>query len=676
MMFLPQRALILALGIGYSFAVLDAARITKERYGNDAPWFHDRIPLFESSDQNITDAYYYRWGLFRAHQRDLGKHGYVSTEFIDNVSWQTEPWATLNNAAGFHLNEGKWLRDRRFKNNYATFMYSDNADQYAFSERMADAVWSGYLVDGDIDFATGLLDQMKTTYEGWANRSNAAYTPDVGMYWIEPLPDATEYTISSIDASGGYDGFTGGYAFRPTINSYQYANARAISKLAEAVDDLDTAANYTSLATDLKERSHEYLWNATLEHFIDRHADANNTNVTYFAPIRGRELAGYVPWTHDLADDNATLAQAWKHMLDPDELRSPFGLRTVEPSYEYYMRQYRYEGEQPECQWNGPIWPFQTSQVLTGMANLLDHYPKSQGVVGVSDYTNLLRLFAQLHYNRERGGILCIEEDYYPGTGYPLVGLARSPHYFHSGFNDLVLRDFVGIKPQANDSLVVNPHADPQQILYFRADRIIYHGHEIAVQWDATGKQYGSAGLQVEVDGKVVAKADTLTRLTVNITRQPAPSYKSPIAKSIQLNSTMDYPHGNVSIPNADIDRVHDVLDGRIWWYPEIINGFDTPVNTAEEVWYQIDFGNKTEVSRAEIAFFADERLGYDVPTEYKVQTNQTGSWEDVAGATYTDAVPNGITEVSWESITVRFLRLLFTPKPVGSVRLVEFKVF
>jgi len=679
-------ALTCALSISQAYAALDAARITKERYGNDSAWFVDRIPLFESSDENITDVYYYRWGIFRTHQRDLGQHGFVSTEFINDVSWQTEPWATLTDAAGFHLNEGKWLRDLRFKNNYAVFMYSNNSDPWRFSESMAAAVWSGYLVDGDSDFATSLLGEMQTTWEGWSNRSYAAYVDDAGMYWVEPLLDATEYTISSIDASGGYDGFTGGDAFRPTINSYQYANALAIANLADMTGNSSAADIYRQRAADLKEKVHQWLWNTTFEHFIDRHAEHNNPNVTYFQPIRGRELAGYLPWTHDLAEDNATYAQAWKHILNSSQLAAPHGLRTVEPSYEYYMRQYRYEGVQPECQWNGPIWPYQTTQVLTGLANLLDHYPNSQGTIHVSDYTNILRQYAKLHYNPERGGILDIEEDYYPDTGSPIVGLARSPHYFHSGFNDLVLTGFVGIRPQANDSLVVNPLADPSQVSYFRADHIIYHGHEIAVQWDATGEKYGKAGLQVELDGRVVAEATSLQRLTVDIARQAAPAYESPVAKSIQLNATYEFPHGNVSEPNADINRVHDVIDGRIWFYPEIVNGWDTPVNDAQEVWYQIDFGQETELTRAEIAFMAG--VGYDVPAEYRIQVASGGgdsddggvdddAFEDISGAKYDEPVANGITHVSWNTtVTASLARLVFTPRPTGSVRLVEFKLF
>ena len=61
----------------------------------------------------------------------------------------------------------------------------------------------------------------------------------------------------------------------------------------------------------------------------------------------------------------------------PAELAGPVGLRAGEPSYAHYMRQYRYEGPHAECQWNGPVWPFQTTQVLLGLANLLNDYHQS-----------------------------------------------------------------------------------------------------------------------------------------------------------------------------------------------------------------------------------------------------------------------------------------------------------
>jgi hypothetical protein len=64
---------------------LDTSAIATKYFGNDAPWYKDRIAYFECSDSQITDVYYYRQKIFRAHQRDLGAKGYISTEFLDDV---------------------------------------------------------------------------------------------------------------------------------------------------------------------------------------------------------------------------------------------------------------------------------------------------------------------------------------------------------------------------------------------------------------------------------------------------------------------------------------------------------------------------------------------------------------------------------------------------------------
>ncbi|EOA85281.1 hypothetical protein ACJQWK_07263 [Exserohilum turcicum] len=669
-------SLALSFIFRHAFA-LDVDAITSKYYGNDAPWYRDRIPLFESSDAVITDTYYYRWSIFRAHQRDLGAYGFISTEFLNDVGWQTKPWASLNDATAFHIQEGRWCRDRRFKEDYATFMYSKDSNTRQFSESMAAAVWQGYLVDGSVEDVVKRLGSMQSVYDAW----NDAYDASKGLYWVEPLRDATEYTISSIDASGGRDGFGGGNSFRPTINSYQYANARAIASMATLKGGMDaTASDYNNRADAIKQRVQNDLWNSTFEHFIDRFY-VNNQYVKYWDFIRGRELAGMVPWTHDLPDDTTEYAQAWTHVLNSSQLSGPAGLRTVEPSYEYFMRQYRYEGTHPECQWNGPTWPYQYTQVLTGLANFLDHYSigAKTGVINSEDYTSMLRKYAQLHRNPSTG-ILDLEEDYHPDTGLPIVGLKRSHHYFHSGFNDLVLSGLVGIRPSASDELIVNPLVDTS-ISYFRAERIIYHGHEIAVQWDADGSHYGKAGLQVEIDGKVTASQPSRGKITLPLNRARAPALMTTrIAKSIQLNSTTAYPRGTTSVANSTTDLTYPAIDGRIWFYtePDAANGWDTPVSTdGTDVWFEIDFGQPVATSSAELAFFENETQGFAAPSKYRIEVpGEGGVWANVQGAKLASVLANGITDAEWTGVQTDKVRVVFTPKTGSKVRLVEFKVY
>src|SRR5271155_3625882 len=98
---------------------------------------------------------------------------------------------------------------------------------------------------------------MERIFQLWTNR----YDPAKGLYFIEPIADATEYTISSIDASGGQDGFLHGDSFRPTINSFMYANAVAISKLAVLAGDTNAAAAYAANAAAIKDSVETNLWN-------------------------------------------------------------------------------------------------------------------------------------------------------------------------------------------------------------------------------------------------------------------------------------------------------------------------------------------------------------------------------------------------------------------------------
>ncbi|OQO04307.1 hypothetical protein B0A48_10918 [Cryoendolithus antarcticus] len=650
-------------GVHYTSASrLNATTLAKQYFGNDAPWYHDRIPYFECSDKELQDVYYYRWKIFRAHQRDLGARGYISTEFLDDVSWQLEPWASLNDATGFHIGEGRWSRDRRFSNDYINHMYNGGNDRH-FTDYMADSTWSRYLVDGDASTATQHIDAQKALYGKWNDHLNAS----VGLYYIEPLLDATEYTISSIDASGGKDGFTGGNAFRPSINSYMWANALGIANAAQLAGQVDVASTYRTLAATLKTTFQRDIWNTTLEHFIDRY-QVNNQYVTFFAPIRGRELVGFVPWMFGMPDDTAQYSAAWKHILSTNELLGAYGLRTNEPSFQYYMRQYRYDGATGlrECQWNGPVWPFQTTQVLLAQANVLNDYIHQ--TINTSTYMSTLRTYANLHY-LPGTTTLDLQEDYEPDKPGPIVGLPRSHHYFHSGFIDVIISGLVGIRPQANDSIVLNPLVD-SSISYFCLQNVAYHGHNLTVTWDATGSHYNrGVGLSLEVDGRAVASSTKLSKLTAPVSRLPAASVTGPIVKSVQLYRN-HYPMGsassaNLSDPKIDIygrntsEAVHDVVDGRIWFFPELINGYNYPATTQDsQQWFAIDFGSSMSVSRAEIAVFEDGSV-YAAPQTYWIEIWDGAKWVKVKSAGGA-LIGNGVTQVSWTAVQSSKLRVVF----------------
>ncbi|GAE00287.1 hypothetical protein AN8432.2 [Paecilomyces variotii No. 5] len=346
-----------------------------------------------------------------------------------------------------------------------------------------------------------------------------------------------------------------------SINSYQYANALAISNLAGLAGDSAMAEQYQAKADTLKSLVPEYLWNSTFKHSIDLFC-ADDEYTIHWNPIRRRELVGYVPCTHDLPDINNIIA-----------------MRAL-------------------------ILSITTRHRL-------------QPVLSKADYTAIILQYTKLHYNPNDNGTLNLEEDYNANTGVPIVSLWCSPHYFHSGFVDQVIPESVGIRPITKDILEVNSLTGACSVSYFRIERTVYHGHDIPGQWDAAGDRCEKAGLQVEVDGKVVAQ---------------------PIALSTQLSQDTKYPVGSVSVPDTTISHIPVVIEGRI------------------------DFGNATKVRRAEIAFFECVGLGVNVPGSYRVQVNTVDSWVDVANSVYDKPVASGITHVAWDAVLENQIRFVFTP--------------
>ena len=306
---------------------LPREKLAAENFGADAPWFQRNIPFIEIDDSEIQTIYYYRWKLFRSHIREIGSQGVTVLEFLDNVPWARQPYTDLNDSASFHIMEGRWLRNSAIIDSLIDHLYTGGANDRHFSESIAAATESSIRVTGDATPALRHLDTMQHIFNLWDDHFDRSRN----LYWIEPLLDATEYTISSIDASGaGFsdypssdesrNGFTGGYAYRPSINSYQFANAMAIARLASLAGEPEVAADYTQRAEKIRSAVLAQLWNPTLQHFTDRYQRSTQF-VTAGEFVRGRELVGYLPWFYEmppkdtLGEDN--YAAAWRHLLAP-----------------------------------------------------------------------------------------------------------------------------------------------------------------------------------------------------------------------------------------------------------------------------------------------------------------------------------------------------------------------
>ena len=240
-----------------------------------------------------------------------------------------------------------------------------------------------------------------------------------------------------------------------------------------------------------------------------------------------RELIGYVPWYFNLPDDNEEFSLAWEKIKDSTGFAAPLGLTVTEQSHPFFKISY----EGPECQWNGPSWPFATTQTLKAMANFLTNYSNNK-TVSKNDFYNLLLQYAKQHKikNEEGKTLNWIDENFNPFTGDWISrtrlknwegkgwskekgGVERGKDYNHSGFCDLILSDLIGIKPNINNSLEINPLI-PVDWDWFAIENIHYQGKEIDLIWDKTGGHYNAGdGFMIFVDQDLVLQKKEIQKI-------------------------------------------------------------------------------------------------------------------------------------------------------------------
>ncbi|MEI7901940.1 MAG: glycosyl hydrolase family 65 protein [bacterium] len=481
-------------------------------------WMAGNVPLLDCPDKEIEEIYYFRWWTYRKHIKQT-PDGFVVTEFLPQVGW-SKKHNTINGSAPHHLYEGRWIHDPNFLDDYTRFYFGKAAGSdpggvsKCYSEWFADAIYARYLVNADKPFVTCLLDALVKNNEAW-NRDGAigdawqkSRLLENGLFWQIDSWEATEFSI-------------GGTGIRPPINSYMFGNAVAISRIAELADRKELAGKYRAEADQLRKRVQDQLWDPEAKFFnVMRHEKVptnqyGNSAAEDCAPgkrVKVREIFGYVPWYFNLPEDDRGYEEAWRQLSDPQGFLAPYGPTVAE------RRHPNFKINSAGCEWRGASWPFSTAQTLTALANLLNNY--HQNVLGKKDYFDTLKTYTRSHRLKAKDGVVVpwIDESLNPDTGAWIRNGDRGANYNHSTYCDLVISGLVGLRPRADDIIEVNPLVPDGTWDYFCLDGVLYHGRNITILYDKTGRRYGKGkGLQVLADGRRIAGGDKLQRLTARL---------------------------------------------------------------------------------------------------------------------------------------------------------------
>jgi hypothetical protein len=467
-------------------------------------WMQHKIPWFDTSDKHFEEMYYFRWYAWKKHLVKTPR-GYIITEWLPKPDAAGGSYGALSDAAPFHIAEARWLRDSSIAEDDARYWFSPGVDSHKYSDAMAATVRDLSLANGDRALATSLLPAMEASYKLWEDTQQDAN----GLFWSIDTRDAMEKSIS-------------GDGYRPTLNSYMYGDARAIAEIAAAAGDHATADEFNHKADALHTLIETRLWNPKDQFYevLSPAADSGIRKQKRFVDpgttmqLSGvREQIGYIPWMFNIPPNSHGVA--WRQLFDAQGFDGKFGATTAErrsPRFRF--------ASSDQCTWNGPAWPFAMTQTLVALAAYEDHDGTS--IMSHADYFKLFsRYVLSQHQTLKSGHVIdWIDEDLDADTDEWIAKdmliakdkqVGRGNYYNHSGFADLLITGLIGLRPRADNRIVLDPLLPADAWSYFAIDSLPYHGHMLTILWDATGARYKKGkGLMLMVDGKQVATRKNL----------------------------------------------------------------------------------------------------------------------------------------------------------------------
>lgn len=496
-------------------------------------WFDTHCPSFECSDRRVTRMWWYRWFVARHNLVEPDAGNIRHPLFYEGKHGGYARGITAS--APLILNEVRWLRDPRFCHgmirNYV-------------ETQPAHGLYRDIWVDRTRGLEPGLEGNPDPGYEEFLP---AAFR---GALMIHPKPGLMETVARSVARNidglrklrdtnsnlllnpGGHHmtqehapSFTHFHDYhdwydyteleRPDYSSFFYASLCAAAALHHAANLRDDAAWFENMAVRCSEAICEHLWDEEDGFFYSiREADGE------FA--RCREANGFFPFAFNAVPDDPTYHRAISYLLDEHELLTKWPFATASQRCPVFSARPGYWGGERKpsrAMWNGPTWPYTNSILVEALGNLLRHH--TQKAVTAEILCAFIGNFARLMYEEGDTGSPMVREVYdgETGEGY------GCPDYFHSSFNDLIVRFMCGVVPVDEREFVVDPLCEGWT--HFRLENLPYHRHRVSIIYEARpgGKAYKDVepGLTVMVDGRVVAHESRLEPIVVSLPRGEGP---------------------------------------------------------------------------------------------------------------------------------------------------------
>lgn len=498
-------------------------------------WFDRNLARFDCSDPWVTKQYYHRAYNLRKNMFDpnLGVMKYPTQA---EGRWRS-PWYTnaISYGAGHQVREARWLADPKYWQGhlrtwaenpkpdgvYPSHVRPDGPRDRQYTDWISSTAWDGHLVHPDRAFLAGVVDKLAANTRAWQE----VYDPDddglllVDSHWWTGMEyQPSFFYFSDFKPAKDFNEPAERVGLeRVDLTAYNFGNANNVARIYRMLGRDAEAQEFESLAKKIQKAVAAKMWKPDRGFFYSLRASDD-------AIADVEEIDAVYPFYFGMFAPGGGHLSAWKRVLDPEQFWTPWPVASCSKRCPAYSQDnWPGDGRRTACMWNGPTWPHANSLVMTAMARTLRDEREAGSAESTLTREKLWELFTSFTRAQFRDQDLAQPwtGEYYHGETARWLTAERD--YNHSTWLDVLIPDLLGLVPRADDVLEIDPLLPDGALDHFLLDGQRYHGRSITLAWDAPGGDDshgdGRSGLDVYVDGKLVASSPTLARLTVDLAK-------------------------------------------------------------------------------------------------------------------------------------------------------------
>jgi hypothetical protein len=499
-------------------AIRNAYNVQRDAYQQ---WFDNNCPSFACSDPYITRLYWYRWFVAR-HNLSRARLNRLPYPYFFEGTHQSHFSRLIAFSSPHIIAETRWLRDPRYAFGQVRnhVLNADPEDRF--------------FISAHIDKAEGEYNNWITqaAWQAWWVHPDDAWLKDV----VSAMADDVLGTLRRFDRDGDFlptprNHWTTGMEFQPSFfyfsdydNSepdapleradfaaYLYGNARAVAEAYAYLGLPDEAERFDLIADQIRSSCLSKMWDAADRFLYAMHEEEQT-------PAYTREIVGFYPFAFGLMPDETQYVSMLGSLTDPKHFWTAYPPATVSrecPAFTPTISAWPAAGGRTHgCMWNGPTWPHATSVILDAAASALLNYDQKQ--ITPVQFWDMFDRYTHLQFEHDKLDRPYVTEYYNSENGEPDPN--GCPDYFHSTYNDLVIRYLVGLQPANSETLTLRPIPGP--VDWFELRRVRYRDHDLDIVYNG-GSGSGPRGLTVWIDGRWTGHRPTLGELTIVLPHSP-----------------------------------------------------------------------------------------------------------------------------------------------------------